>query len=68
LILDKRTRLDYIMHMMVKKPIKDRATGIRIPEEWHKELYKIAEDECRTLNSIINQAIKEFLKRRRGEK
>jgi len=50
------------------KPIKDRATGIRIPEEWHKKLYKIAEDECRSLNSVVNQAIKQYLEKRRGKK
>jgi predicted transcriptional regulator len=55
--------------MMVKKLIKNRVTAIRIPKEWHAELYQIAEEECRTLNSVANQAIKEFLKRRKeGEK
>ncbi len=54
---------------MIKKTLKNRSTGIRIPEDWHKELYQIAEDECRTLNSLINQIIKQFLeKRREGEK
>ncbi len=56
------------MYMMSKKPIKDRATGIRIPEAWHRELYEIAEDECRTLNSLINQIIKQYLEKRRGKK
>ncbi len=56
----------------MRKTIRDKAVGIRIPSEWHNKLSVIAEDECRTVNSVVNQAINEFLKKRthgtRGEK
>ena len=55
----------------MRKTIRDKAVGIRIPSEWHRQLSVIAEEECRTLNSVVNQAINEFLKRKeksnRGE-
>jgi len=37
----------------------------RIPLEWDKALEDIAEDECRTKASVVKQAIKEFLKKKR---
>jgi len=66
--LDKCTQIYYIIYVMSKKPIKDRATGIRIPQQWHTELYRIAAEECRSLNSVVNQAIKQYLEKRRGKK
>ncbi len=45
--------------------VKDKAIGIRIPSDWHKILSDIAEDECRTVNSVINHAIKEYIKRKK---
>jgi predicted transcriptional regulator len=50
---------------MSTKTIRDKVVGIRIPKEWHSKLIEIAEDECRTLNSVVNQAINEFLKKRK---
>jgi len=53
---------------MSTKTIRDKVVGIRIPKEWHSKLMEIAEDECRTLNSVVNQAINEFLKKRMRSK
>jgi len=43
---------------------KTKVFTIRIPGDWHKKLLEIAEEECRTQNSVAKQAIKEFLKKR----
>jgi len=42
---------------------KTKVFTIRIPDDWHKNLLKIAEKECRTQNSVAKQAIKEFLEK-----
>ena len=34
---------------------------IRIPEDWYEKILEIAREECRTKNSVVKQAIKEFL-------
>jgi len=44
---------------------KTKVFTIRIPDDWHKKLLKIAEDECRTQNSVAKQAIKEFLEKKK---
>lgn len=50
------------------KKEQTRSVGIRLPVSWFKVIEKIAEKECRTLNSIINQAVKEFLEKRKEVK
>ena len=60
--------MTYIVCAMTPKTKKDKAVGIRIPSEWHKILSEIAEEECRTLNSVVNQAINEFLKAKEKSK
>ena len=42
---------------------KTKVFTIRIPTDWHKKLLEIAEEECRTQNSVAKQAIKEFLEK-----
>jgi len=42
---------------------KTKVFTIRIPIDWHKKLLEIAEEECRTQNSVAKQAIKEFLEK-----
>ena len=44
---------------------KTKVFTIRIPADWHKNLLEIAEEECRTQNSVAKQAIKEFLKKKK---
>lgn len=41
-----------------------RVHYVRLPKALYKELNRIADVEFRTLNSIIQQAVKEFLDRR----
>lgn len=43
---------------------KTKVLFVRLPESWHKVIADIAEDECRTQNSVVMQAIKEFLDQR----
>ena len=40
---------------------------LRIPEAIHRIIKEIADRECRTMASVIRQAIKEYLERK-GEK
>lgn len=40
---------------------------IRIPMQWYQDLCKLADIECRTINSLGMQAIKEFIKRRKKD-
>lgn len=40
-------------------------TWVRLPFSWDEKIREIAKDECRTIASVINQAVKEFLERRR---
>lgn len=47
------------------KKEQTRSVGIRLPISWFKVIEKISEKECRTLNSVINQAVKEFLEKRK---
>ncbi len=47
---------------------KTKVFTIRIPTDWHKKLLEIAEEECRTQNSVAKQAIKEFLEKNKALK
>ena len=47
---------------------KSKVFTIRIPTDWHKKLLEIAEEECRTQNSVAKQAIKEFLEKNKALK
>jgi len=47
---------------------KTKVFTIRIPDNWHKNLLKIAEEECRTQNSVAKQAIKEYLEKNKALK
>lgn len=38
---------------------------LRIPVEWKDRIQKIAEKECRTQVSVVRQAIKEFLEKKK---
>jgi len=49
--------------MINKKDQKTIVFTVRIPIEWYRKIEKIAEEECRTKNSIAKQAIKDFLKK-----
>jgi len=44
---------------------KTKVFTIRIPIDWHKKLLEIAEEECRTQNSVAKQAIKEYLEKKK---
>jgi len=48
----------------MNKPSK--ITTIRIPQKWHYKLLEIANIECRSINSMINQAIREFLEKHKA--
>ncbi|HDZ26635.1 hypothetical protein LCGC14_0879960 [marine sediment metagenome] len=50
------------------KKEKTKVFTIRIPTDWHKKLLEIAEEECRTQNSVAKQAIKEFLEKNKALK
>jgi len=41
--------------------------SLRIDKDWHEKIKEIAEKECRTQASVIRQAIKEYLDRRRKD-
>jgi len=43
---------------------KTKVKPIRIPFGWIQKIERIAKEECRTFNSVVNQAIKEFLERK----
>lgn len=45
--------------------MKEKIITTRIQMTWYEKIQKIAEDECRTVNSVVKQAILEFLKRRK---
>ncbi len=51
--------------MTTKKTKETRPIGLRLPVEWLKDLEEIAEEEGgRSINSIIRQAVKEYMIRR----
>lgn len=49
---------------------KEKTTShwIRIPLSRDKKIREIARNECRTIASVISQAVKEFLERREKNK
>ena len=47
------------------KKEKTVSIHLRIPESFLKGVAEIAEEECRTQISVIRQAIKEFLEKRK---
>lgn len=42
-------------------------TWVRLSISQYEKLKKITKDECRTVPSVIRQAVKEFLERREGK-
>lgn len=48
---------------MIRKPVKDKNTSVRIASSDHQKLVKFAQLHDRTLNFLINRAIREFLDR-----
>ncbi len=53
---------------MKKRPVKEKVLYVRVSEETLQRINALAEKEERTQVSICRQAIKEFLKRKEGEK
>lgn len=47
------------------KKEQTKSIGIRLPVSWLKAIKEIGENECRTQNSVIKLAIKEFLEKRK---
>ena len=43
---------------------KSKALFVRVPPLFYEAIAKIGEEECRTQQSIVNHAIKEYLERR----
>lgn len=46
---------------------KTKVLFVRIPEGWFAKINRIAKKECRTQVSVARQAIKEFLRNKKGE-
>lgn len=44
---------------------KTKILFARIPVEWDDKIKKIAEKECRSEASVVRQAIKEFLEKKK---
>ena len=60
-------KVDESLENSLEKDHSELIISLRLPMKIHEELRQIAREEERSISSIIRQAIKEFLRRRKAE-